>query len=243
MAAEDFAGEGVDDYAGHGTHVASTIAARHRGSVATGRAPGADLVIGKVLGCDGGQLSWMIGGMEWAVAQRADVVNMSLGSDQPTDCTDPMSEAAAALTEQSKTLFVVAAGNSAAHETVSSPGCVEGVLTVGAVDDRGDTAWFSSRGAVLGSHTLKPDIAAPGVDIIGAQSGSPGGIHYVAMSGTSMATPHVVGAAALVRQAHPDWTAQQVKAALTARSRARPRTPSTRRARASCGPRTPSTRP
>ena len=179
-------------------------------------APGADLLIGKVLGSDGGQTSWIIAGMEWAVAQGADVVNMSLGSDAPTDCTDPMSQAAAALTEQTKTLFVVAAGNSGARETVSSPGCVEGVLTVGAVDDEGETAGFSSRGAVLGDHDLKPDIAAPGVAIVGAQADSPGGIHYVAMSGTSMATPHVVGAAALVRQAHPDWTAQQVKAALTA---------------------------
>jgi subtilisin family serine protease len=217
VAAQDFTGQGIDDSAGHGTHVASTIAGDGTADAArTGMAPGADLLIGKVLGWDGGQLSWIVGGMEWAVAQGADVVNMSLGSDQPTDCTDPMSQAAAALTEQTKTLFVVAAGNSAAHETVSSPGCVEGVLTVGAVDDRGETAWFSSRGAVLGTHGLKPDIAAPGVDIIGAQAGSPGGIHYVAMSGTSMATPHVVGAAALVRQAHPDWTAQQLKAALTA---------------------------
>jgi subtilisin family serine protease len=217
VAAQDFTGQGIDDSAGHGTHVASTIAGDGTADASrTGMAPGADLLIGKVLGWDGGQLSWIVGGMEWAVAQGADVVNMSLGSDQPTDCTDPMSQAAAALTEQTKTLFVVAAGNSAAHETVSSPGCVEGVLTVGAVDDRGETAWFSSRGAVLGSHDLKPDIAAPGVDIVGAQAGSPGGIHYVGMSGTSMATPHVVGAAALVRQAHPDWTAHQIKAALTA---------------------------
>ena len=217
VEAQDFTGQGVADTAGHGTHVASTIAGDGSADASrTGMAPGAELLIGKVLGWDGGQISWIVGGMEWAVAQDADVVNMSLGSDAPTDCTDPMSQAAAALTEQTKTLFVVAAGNSGARETVSSPGCVEGVLTVGAVDDKGETAGFSSRGAVLGSHDLKPDIAAPGVAIVGAQADSPGGIHYIAMSGTSMATPHVVGAAALVRQAHPDWTAQQVKAALTA---------------------------
>ncbi|HEY1176955.1 MAG TPA: S8 family serine peptidase, partial [Phytomonospora sp.] len=75
---------------------------------------------------------------------------------------------------------------------------------------------FSSRGPVLGNHELKPDITAPGVAITGAALGSPGEAHYTRMSGTSMATPHVVGAVALIRQAHPDWTAQQVKAALVA---------------------------
>ena len=216
-AAQDFTGQGVADTNGHGTHVASTIAGDGTADASrTGMAPEAELLVGKVLGFSGGQISWIVAGMEWAVAQDADVVNMSLGSDLPTDCTDPMAQAAAVLTEQTSTLFVVAAGNSGARETVASPGCVEGVLTVGAVDEDGETAGFSSRGAALGTHDLKPDIAAPGVAIVGAQADSPGGIHYIAMSGTSMATPHVAGAAALVRQAHPDWTAQQVKAALTA---------------------------
>jgi subtilisin family serine protease len=214
-ATEDFTGEGVQDYVGHGTHVASTIAGTGTADPRrVGMAPKADLLIGKVLGFGGGQESWIIAGMQWAVAQGADVVNMSLGTDQPTDCTDPIAQAAQALSEQTRTLFVVAAGNSGVRETVSSPGCAEGVLTVGAVDSEGRTASFSSRGATLGDHRLKPDIAAPGVDIVGAALNSPGGIRYTRMSGTSMATPHVVGAAALVHQAHPDWTAQQVKAAL-----------------------------
>jgi subtilisin family serine protease len=218
IAAQDFTGQGDPaDRDGHGTHVASTIAGTGAADASkVGMAPEAGLLVGKVLGFGGGQTSWIVGGMEWAVAQGADVVNMSLGSSQPTDCTDPMAQAAAALSEQAKTLFVVAAGNSGARETVSSPGCVEGVLTVGAVDSEGETAAFSSRGSVLGDHRVKPDIAAPGVAIVGAQNNSPGGIHYTAMSGTSMATPHVAGAAALVRQAHPDWTAQQVRAALVA---------------------------
>lgn len=214
-AARDFTGQGVEDQSGHGTHVASTIAGTGAADATkSGMAPGAELLVGKVLGWDGGQASWIIAGMEWAVAEGADVVNLSLGSTSPTDCTDPMSLATQSLSEQAGTLFVVAAGNSGARETVSSPGCAEGALTVGAVDAEGETAPFSSRGAVLGTHAVKPDIAAPGVGIVGAQAGSPGGIHYTAMSGTSMATPHVAGAAALVRQAHPDWAAQRVKAAL-----------------------------
>ena len=216
--AKDFTGEGVADRQGHGTHVASTIAGSGAADATkVGMAPQSDLLIGKVLGAQGGQSSWIIAGMEWAVDEGADVVNMSLGSSEPTDCTDPMSLAAAELTEQSKTLFVIAAGNAGARETVSSPGCVESVLTVGAVDNRGVPAAFSSRGATQGGHNLKPDLAAPGVSIFGAKAGSEG---YVQMSGTSMATPHVAGAAALLRQAHPDYTAQQLKAALVSSTKA-----------------------
>ncbi|GIG68600.1 S8 family serine peptidase [Phytomonospora endophytica] len=218
LAAEDFTGDGSPlDRDGHGTHVASTIAGTGAADASkVGMAPGADLLIGRVLGSGGGQTSWIVAGMEWAVAQGADVVNMSLGSTLPTDCTDPMAQAANELSAQSKTLFVVAAGNSGMRETVSSPGCATGVLTVGAVDGEGATANFSSRGPVLGNHELKPDLTAPGVAITGAALGSPGEVPYTRMSGTSMATPHVVGAVALIRQAHPDWTAQQVKAALVA---------------------------
>lgn len=214
-ATKDFTAEGIDDGQGHGTHVASTIAGSGATDASkTGMAPESELLIGKVLGNYGGQTSWIIAGMEWAVEQEADVVNMSLGSTQPTDCTDPMSMASEELSAQSKTLFVVAAGNSGARETVSAPGCTEGVLTVGAVDSEGEPAAFSSRGATLGGHNVKPDLAAPGVDILGAKAGGADGDAYQKMSGTSMAAPHVAGAAALLRQAHPDYTAQQLKAAL-----------------------------
>lgn len=93
------------------------------------------------------------------------------------------------------------------------------VLTVGAVDRDDSTAWFSSRGPVAVTHTLKPEIAAPGVDISAASAGGRGVYAYRSMSGTSMATPHVAGAAAVLRQAHPDWTAQQLKSALVSSAR------------------------
>ncbi|MFC4336650.1 S8 family peptidase [Salininema proteolyticum] len=211
----DFTGTGdPSDGAGHGTHVASTVAgtgAASDGSRA-GMAYDADLLNGRVLGPNGGQASWIISGMEWAAEQGADVINMSLGSNSPTDCSDPMAQAVNEISAAHDTLFVIAAGNAALRETVSSPGCADMALTVGAVDFDGGIADFSSRGPVLDTHAVKPDLSAPGVDIMGAAAGTE---DYRAMSGTSMATPHVAGAAALIRDARPDWSAQQIKQALT----------------------------
>ncbi|MFB7736130.1 S8 family serine peptidase [Streptomyces sp. NPDC056112] len=218
-ASENFTdSSGTDDRQGHGTHTISTVGGS--GAASDGKkkgvAPDADLLNGKVLNDSGyGAESWIIAGMQWAVDQKADVVSMSLGSPEPTDCTDPMSVAAEKLAQSKDTLFVVAAGNSGPTlNTVSSPGCAPSVLTVGAVDRDDSTAWFSSLGPVVGAHTLKPEIAAPGVNISAAAAGGRGIYAYQSMSGTSMATPHVAGAAALVKQRHPDWTAQQVKTAL-----------------------------
>ncbi|NLG22043.1 MAG: S8 family serine peptidase [Actinomycetales bacterium] len=217
VGAQDFTGrDDPNDTHGHGTHVASTVAGTGAASdgARAGMAPEADLLVGKVLGTFGGQESWIIAGMEWAVDSGADVVNMSLGLDRPNDCTDPIAQALDSLADQS--LFVVAAGNLGADQTVTSPGCAAGALTVAAVDSDSETARFSSRG-MTPDHRVKPDIAAPGVAITGAAAG--GG--YTQMSGTSMAAPHVAGAAALVRQAHPDWSVQQLREALTSSVKSR----------------------
>ncbi|MFI8433446.1 S8 family peptidase [Streptomyces sp. NPDC079020] len=211
------------DRQGHGTHTASTVGGS--GAADDGRrkgvAPGTSLLVGKVLNDSGsGESSWIIAGMQWAVDQKADVVSMSLGNPAIGTCSDPLAEATKELSRNTRTLFVVAAGNAGSGiETVSSPGCVPGVLTVGAVDRDDTTAWFSSRGPVAVTHTLKPEIAAPGVGISAASAGGRGPYAYREMSGTSMATPHVAGAAAIVRQAHPEWTAQQIKAALVSSAR------------------------
>ncbi|WP_395364791.1 S8 family peptidase [Streptomyces sp. YH02] len=220
-ASENFTdSDTADDRQGHGTHTLSTVGGSGAASDGEkkGVAPGAALLNGKVLNDSGsGAASWIIAGMEWAVAQGADVVSMSLGSSVPTDCTDPMSVAAEELSQNEGALFVVAAGNSGPTlNTVSSPGCAPSVLTVGATDRDDSTAYFSSRGPTIVNHTLKPEIAAPGVGISAAAAGGRGVYAYQSMSGTSMATPHVAGAAAIVKQRHPDWTAQQVKAALVA---------------------------
>ncbi len=213
-------GAEVTDRNGHGTHVASTIAGT--GAASDGRergvAPGAALHIGKVLADDGsGQDSWILAGMEWAARdQHAKVISMSLGSG-PTDGTDPMSQAVNELSAETGALFVIAAGNSGPDPySVSAPGAADAALTVGAVDGSDRLASFSSRGPRLGDSALKPDLTAPGVDVLAARSqyAPEGDGSYLTMSGTSMATPHVAGAAALLANAHPDWTGTQLKDAL-----------------------------
>ncbi|HKD96458.1 MAG TPA: S8 family serine peptidase [Micromonosporaceae bacterium] len=211
-------GEDATDGHGHGTHTLSTVggSGAASGGVEKGVAPGANLLVGKVLGNDGfGDDSWIIAGMEWAVAQGAKVVSMSLGGTDPSDGTDPMSEAVDQLSAQSGTLFVIAAGNFGAEAAISSPGAADAALTVGAVDSADQLAWFSSMGPRYGDYALKPDISAPGVDILAALAGGNDQVGwYQTMSGTSMATPHVAGAAAILAQEHPDWTGQQIKDAL-----------------------------
>ncbi|MGW8949088.1 S8 family serine peptidase [Streptomyces sp. NPDC055709] len=228
--AKDFSGSGsTKDHFGHGTHVAATAAGSGAASdgLRKGVAPRADLLVGKVLGDDGyGSESQVVAGMEWAAAQGAKVINMSLGADMQTDGTDPMSLAVNELTRSSGALFVVAAGNSGGRGdmTVGSPGAADAALTVGAVDRDDSLAGFSSRGPRYGDKAVKPDITAPGVGIVAARAagttmGAPIDEHYVAADGTSMATPHVAGAAALLAGQHPDWSAQQLKDALISTSR------------------------
>ncbi|MEV6377063.1 S8 family peptidase [Micromonospora musae] len=228
--AQDFTGTGsARDGHGHGTHVASTIAGSGAASdgLRKGVAPGAKLLIGKVLDDSGsGYDSGIIAGMEWAAHSGAKVVSMSLGG-APTDGTDPMSQAVDDLTAETGTLFVVAAGNEGAARTVGSPGAATSALTVGAVDRNDDLADFSSRGPRLGDNGLKPEITAPGVDIVAARAagttmGTPVGDAYTTASGTSMATPHVAGAAAILAQEHPDWTAGKLKDALVSTAKGNP---------------------
>ncbi|MFF3958001.1 S8 family serine peptidase [Streptomyces sp. NPDC001890] len=210
------------DHHGHGTHVASTIAGS--GAASGGRlkgvAPGADLYIGKVLNTAGsGSESGVIAGMEWAAAQDADVISMSLGG-AASDGTDPISQAVNQLTESSGSLFVIAAGNDGPGKgTVGSPGAAEDALTVGAVSKQDQLANFSSRGPVKETFAVKPEITAPGVGIVAARAagttmGTPVDANYTAANGTSMATPHVSGAAAILVQRHPDWTADRLKQVL-----------------------------
>ncbi|MFI6062382.1 S8 family serine peptidase [Streptomyces sp. NPDC051286] len=212
----------VQDGHGHGTHVASTIvgSGANSGGKYKGVAPGADLLVGKVLADqNGGQQSWIINGMEWAAAQGADVVNMSLGGAASSP-SDPMTQTVDRLSATTGTLFVISAGNSGPGEsTVGSPGTADSALTVGAVDKAEVLAEFSSRGPRVGDRAIKPEITAPGVGIVAARAagtsmGAPVDANYTAASGTSMAAPHVAGAAALLAQRHPDWTGRRIKAAL-----------------------------
>lgn len=221
IAAANFSSDDhAEDHHGHGTHVAATTAGSGDGSdgLRVGVAPGADLINGKVLNAGGsGTESQIIEGMEWAVIdQEADIVNMSLGAS-PTDGTDPMSQTVNALTAEHGALFVIAAGNSGPREgTVQSPGAADAALTVGSVNKSGELANSSSRGPRLGDFAIKPEITAPGVDIVAARAdgtsmGFPVDDLYTSATGTSMATPHVAGGAALLLQQNPDWDATELK--------------------------------
>ncbi|MFF7390877.1 S8 family serine peptidase [Streptomyces scabiei] len=232
IAERNFSGseDSVDRF-GHGTHVASTVAGTGAASPAgsggryKGVAPGARILDGKVLDDGGaGEDSGIIAGMEWAVAEGAQVVNMSMGGPD-TPGIDPLEEAVNRLSSESGALFVIAAGNDGrqGEHTVGSPGSADSALTVGAVDKADKLTDFSSRGPRVGDGGVKPDLTAPGAQITAAASttsgiasqhpaGTPG---YTTMDGTSMATPHVAGAAALLAQQHPNWSGQRIKAALT----------------------------
>ncbi|NUR94777.1 MAG: S8 family peptidase, partial [Kribbellaceae bacterium] len=211
------------DHFGHGTHVASTIAGTAAASNGRykGVAPDARLYDGKV--CDDGgscQDSAILAGMEWAAKDvKAKVVNLSLGGTD-TPGIDPLEEAVNRLTAETGTLFVIAAGNDGPGErTIGSPGSADSALTVGAVDKQNGLADFSSRGPRLGDGAVKPDISAPGVSIVAAKAkdsviGEPVGEEYLRLDGTSMATPHVAGSAAILAQEHPDWKASELKGAL-----------------------------
>ncbi|MFE6891736.1 S8 family serine peptidase [Streptomyces sp. NPDC057694] len=216
-------GQEVADANGHGTHVTSTVGGS--GAASDGKekgvAPDATLAVGKVLSNEGsGSESQIIAGMEWAAKDvKAKVVSMSLGSDEGSDGTDPMAVAVNTLSKETGALFVIAAGNYGAPGTIGSPGAADSALTVGAVDSADQAAYFSSQGPRLGDDALKPDVSAPGVDILAARSSLvEGSGSYTTMSGTSMATPHVAGVAALLAQEHPDWTGAQLKDALMSSS-------------------------
>ncbi|MFB9600869.1 S8 family serine peptidase [Saccharothrix longispora] len=225
VAERNFTGDpDATDLDGHGTHVAATVAGsgpRYRGV-----APDAQILDGKVCSQGGCAESWILDGMQWAVEEGADVVNLSLGGTDGPE-VDPLEEAVGALSASSGALFVIAAGNSGRPGSVGSPGSAEAALTVGAVERDDDIASFSSRGPRVGDGGVKPDITAPGVDVVAAKAargviGTPVGDGHVALSGTSMATPHVAGAAALLAQQHPDWTGARIKAALMASAEANP---------------------
>ena len=206
---------------GHGTHVAGIIAAD--GGI-MGVAPKASILAYKALGPDGsGSMGLVMRSIEAAMDpnkdgntnDHADVISMSLGgAGQANDpvCLDVEKAIQAGV------VVVVAAGNSGpAMGTIASPGVAPDAITVGAVNSNNALASFSSRGPTK-DLSIKPEVSAPGVGITstvpysGAAHSSTTG--YMAMSGTSMATPHVSGAAALLLQEHPGWTPAEVKSAL-----------------------------
>ncbi|MFD7259485.1 S8 family serine peptidase [Streptomyces sp. NPDC059874] len=220
------------DRHGHGTHVASIAAGTgaKSGGAFKGVAPGAKVLSGKVLDDHGsGDDSGILAGIEWAAAQGAHVVNLSLGGAD-TPGIDPLEAAVNKLSADRGVLFAIAAGNSgrSGRGSISSPGSADAALTVGAVNDDDAIADFSSVGPRIGDGAIKPDVTAPGVDItaaaadgsaLGGQGQNPDG--YITLSGTSMAAPHAAGAAALLKQQHPQWTGTELKGVLAGSAKPR----------------------
>lgn len=205
------------DDRGHGTHVASILAGEGDGnSSLSGVAPGAGLVGVKVLGSNGsGRTVGVDAGIEWAILHRArfgiEIMNLSLGSGVGTwDGNDSTSRLINRAAASGITPFV-AAGNSGPNlRTVSTPGVAKYAVTVGSMANPSDLDGSfppgfslrrsSSRGPTADGR-IKPDLAAPGVDIHAAQANSGNG--YRVLSGTSMASPFAAGVAALMVDANP----------------------------------------
>jgi subtilisin family serine protease len=190
---------------GHGTHVAGTIAAIDNSIGVIGVAREADLYAVKVLNRKGsGYTSDIIEGIDWAIENDMDIINMSLGSSWYSATF----EAACTRAIDAGIVVVAAAGNSGpGAETVGYPAKYPGVIGVSATDSSNVIAYFSSRGEGV-------DIAAPGVSIYSTYKGGA----YTTMSGTSMASPHVAGVVALILT-QPDgndgmWTPAEVEARL-----------------------------
>jgi serine protease len=214
----------------HGTHVAGTIAAKTNNGVGVaGVAFGARIVPVRVLGKCGGYTSDIADAMVWASggtvtgapanANKARVLNLSLGGSGACDTT---TQNAINSARSRGAVVVVAAGNSNVNAANANPANCAGVITVAAVGRTGGKASYSNYGTVV-------DVAAPGGDsgagilsTLNAGTTTPAGDNYAYYMGTSMATPHVAGVAALMLAKNPNLTPDEVEAKLKATARAFP---------------------
>lgn len=218
--------EPYDDH-GHGSHVSGTIAGGNASGTAIGVAPGAQIISVKIFESNGSANDdEILKAMQWiadpdnnpTTNDNPSIVSNSWGGDTPSSDKDPKDDLfCQALDSWIKLgiLPVFANGNEGpGSKTVGLPGGCPAALAVGATDSDDDVASFSSRGPAewkTGTF-IKPDVSAPGVAIISAKPD--GG--YQKMSGTSMATPHVAGLAALVYQTNPGITVESAKKAIAA---------------------------
>jgi len=217
-AAISFAGASAADGDGHGTHVSGTIAGSGASSDGkyVGMAPEAHIYAAKVLADNGsGLMSDVMAGVEWAVDQEVQVINLSLGSDEQSDGTDPLSRLCDAAVDAG-IVVCVAAGNAGPRSgSVGTPASARKIITIGASTDDDRVAAFSSRGPTQDGRS-KPDVLFPGVNIVAARAagtsiGTPVADHYTRASGTSMAAPHAAGVAALLLEAQPSLTPAELK--------------------------------
>lgn len=194
-------GKGTEDCNGHGTHIAGIVA-----GATYGVARGVTVHAVRVLGCDArGTVSEAIEGIDWVTAHHRSpaVANISLASDEPS----PALDAAIARSIAAGVTFTVAAGNGDGDACHSSPARVPQAITVAATTAGDVRASFSNFGSCV-------DLFAPGAGVVSAWATSD--TASSTLDGTSMASPHVAGAAALFLETHPDATPAQVSAAIVA---------------------------
>ena len=212
----------------HGTHVAGIAAGDHGTSApgpagqveVSGIAPRAYIGNYRVLtiptgafGLDGNSPE-IVAGIEAAVRDGMNVINLSLGEPEITPSRDIVVQAIDAAAAAG-VVPVIAAGNdydSLGPGSVGSPGSAPKAITAAAATKSGVIASFSSGGPTPVSLALKPDVTAPGASILSSVPAHDGSWRF--FDGTSMASPHVAGAAAVLLQRHPGWTVAQVKSAL-----------------------------
>jgi subtilisin len=193
--------QGTTDYMdgnGHGTHVAGTVAGLNNSVGVLGVAPEANLYAIKVLDQYGnGSYSDVVAGIEWAVSNNLDILNMSFGGSSGSKTLQKAVDNA----YNNGMLLIAATGNNGYDRkgTITYPAKYDSVIAVGAVDQLNNRANFSSVGREL-------ELMAPGVEI---QSTVPGG--YASYNGTSMAAPHTTGVAALLSQTKPGLTNVQIR--------------------------------
>ncbi|MBI3841797.1 MAG: S8 family serine peptidase [Thaumarchaeota archaeon] len=219
----------ANDDNGHGTHVAGIVGAKDNGIGVVGVAPGATLYAVKVLDKRGsGFTSWVICGIDWVTANASTfditVANMSLGGSGSDDGNcglinqDAMHQAIC-NSVNSGVVYTVAAGNSSVDASNQVPAAYDEVITVSAIVDTDGICGAAGGGTSYGSddsfasfsnYGADVDFAAPGVNILSTYKGQ----SYATLSGTSMASPHVAGAAALYIANHLGSTPDQVKSGL-----------------------------
>ena len=214
LAFKDFVNNQTSAYDdnGHGTHCASLIA----GKMGTGVAPGADLVVVKVMDRSGAcYTSDALKALDWCLENKdlygIRVISFSVGGENPSEGVSLLDEACNKMVQEGM-VMCVAAGNSGPDDSsIVIPGDAENVITVGAVDISGEIFKLSSRGPTANGE-IKPDLVAQGVDVVSALAWSKNGKSSV--SGTSMAVPQVSGAAAVLEEADEDLSPADVKRVL-----------------------------
>ena len=214
------AGQEVQDGHGHGTHcIGTALGPLQPGTLPRyGVASGARIFAGKVLSNQGsGADAGILNGIQWAVKNKCRIVSMSLGAPtRPGQSFSTVFETAAARAMSAGTLIIAAAGNSSRRDLgqppapVGHPANCPSIMAVAAIDDQFKIAYFSCAGVNPGGGQI--DIAGPGVRV---RSSWPRPTLYKTINGTSMATPHVAGIAALMAEANPRATAAELWALLT----------------------------